>query len=453
MSDRFADIGLLDPLDFLAGDGVGLVGDAAHLSAMVRVEAALLGAFEDAGVGLEGGADAVARLASGLDLGAIAAAGAAGGNPVIPMLAALRSRLPGPVADLLHTGATSQDVVDSAAMLVAAAARARILTDLTAACAALAALADAERHTPAVARTVGQHAAPTTFGLRIAILLDGIGRAADALATLELPAQLGGSVGTLAVLTDRFGSDRAVAVRVAFAARLGLADRGAPWHVERTPILALGAALTGVVATTARLGLEVTFLAGTDVGEIALESADGDGGSSAMPQKRNPVPAVLLVGAGRRAPGLLSTLAVAAVAPGDRPAGEWHAEWQPLRELLRLATGSAAAAARVAAGLRPDRERMLANLDATGGAVHAERAQAALVPIAGSTGAARAVRDAIAAGGGFVDALLAEVGDVPGAADAVTRSTAVGGPAGLSDRFIDAVLSRSSSVRAQEAGA
>jgi 3-carboxy-cis,cis-muconate cycloisomerase len=443
----FADVGLLDPLGFLAGDDLDLVSDSAYLAAMVTVEAALLGAFEDSGVGVPGGAAAVENLVDALDIRAIGAASAAGGNAVIPLLAALRPLLPVPVAGLLHTGATSQDVVDSAAMVVAAAVRVRMLASLADARRALAALADAERHTPTVGRTLGQHAAPTTFGLRMAILLDGIGRAADALAAVDLPAQFGGSVGTLAVLVDRFGVDRALAVRGAFAARLGLTDRDAPWHVERTPILTVGAALATVIATTGRLGSEVTALAGTDFAEVVLESAPGEGGSSAMPQKRNPVPAVLLVGAARRAPGLLGTLVGAALGAGERAAGDWHAEWQPLRELLRLGLGSAAAAARVAADIRPDAARMARNLEATGGAVHAERAQAALVPIVGRTEAARLVRSAVAmpgpaVPGAFETALIAALGDNPVAAAAVRVACAVGGPIGLSDTFIDSVIAR-----------
>jgi 3-carboxy-cis,cis-muconate cycloisomerase len=341
---------------------------------------------------------------------------------------------------VLHLGATSQDVLDTATMLVAARTRATVEERLGPVVDRLSALADEHRTTPVAGRTLGQQAAPTTFGLRVAVLLDGLLRAARSLRALELPAQLGGSVGTLAVLVDLLGEDRAEQVRRGIAGRLGLADRPTAWHVERGPVAELGARLAVLVGSLGRLGLEIAQGARNEVGELDVVVPEGEGGSSAMPQKRNPVAAVLLVAGARRAPGLAATLLGAQLALDDRPAGDWHAEWQPLRELLRLAVEGAALAREAVDALTVGAERMRANLDLTRGALHAERAQWMLVPVFGRARAAELVRDALEEHD-FPAALLERVGRVdPALAARIRAVTTPGGRVGLSDRMIDAVL-------------
>lgn len=437
MSHLPFDVGLLDPA---GSDAAAIVGDEAYVRAMIDAEDALLGALAAVGAAPSGASGLGDQT---LDVAALAAAGRAGGNPVIPLLAALRSGASAEVRNALHRGATSQDILDTAAMLVAARARAQVGSALAPVLDGLAALAEETRHTPVAGRTLGQQAAPTTFGLRVAVLLDGITRAWRALEAVELAAQLGGSVGTLAVLTDELGAAQAEQVRRAYAERLSLAFRPVPWHVERSTVAALGAALAVLIGALGRLGLEIAQGARTELGELALDLAEGEGGSSAMPQKRNPVAAVLLVAAARRAPGLASTLLGAQLALDERPAGDWHAEWQPLRELLRLALESADLAAAAVQVLAVLDGRMRQNLDLSGGAIHAERAQWALVPFVGRARAAELVRAALQ-GDGFVERLTAAAREEPGAgSDAAERIRAVTssyGAVGLSDAMIDAAL-------------
>ena len=432
------DVGLLDPA---TGEAARLVGDAAYLEAMVDVEVALLGALAEVGAAPPSALTAdLGPVLAGLDPAALGAAGRSGGNPVIPLLARLRPALPEDLRDALHLGATSQDVIDSATMLVASRVRAALRTALRPVLERLAALADDHRATPVAGRTLSQQAAPTTFGLRIAVLLDGVLRAARSLDALELPAQLGGSVGTLAVLVDLLGEDRAEQVRGSFADRLGLARRPTVWHVERGPVAELGARLAVLVGALGRIGLEIAQGSRAELGELDVAVPEGEGGSSAMPQKRNPVAAVLLVAGARRAPGLAATLLGAQLALDDRPAGDWHAEWQPLRELLRLVVEGAALAHDAVGSLTVDAERMRANLETTHGALHAERAQWALVPAVGRARAAALVRDALAAPD-FVAALLDRLGgEDPALADRIRAVTRTGGPVGLADRIIDAVV-------------
>ncbi|MCU1571437.1 MAG: putative intramolecular lyase [Naasia sp.] len=430
------DAGLLDPA---SGGRAAVVGDEAYVRAMVDAEQALLTALAAAGAGPQGSTPTLADIP--LDLAEIASGGRASGNPVIPLLAALRKGASPEVRDLLHLGATSQDILDTAAMLVADRARREIGDALPGVLSRLSALADEHRAAVVAGRTLGQQAAPTTVGLRIAVLLDGIARAWEHLRVLELPAQLGGSVGTLAVLTDQLGPDATDRLRRAYAETLGLTFRPVPWHVQRGPVAELGAALAVLIGALGRLGLELAHGARTEIGELDVVVGEGEGGSSAMPQKRNPVAAVLLVAAGRRAPGLASTLLAAQLALDDRPAGDWHAEWQPLRELLRLAVESAELAQHAVDGLAVRPERALRNLELSGGAVHAERAQWALVPYVGRARASALVREALAHGA-FVDALTAAVQAEPnGGPDAAARIREVAateGAIGLSDSIIDA---------------
>jgi 3-carboxy-cis,cis-muconate cycloisomerase len=191
--------------------------------------------------------------------------------------------------------------------------------------------------------------------------------------------QFGGAAGTLASL-----GGAGPAVTALLADELGLAEPALPWHTNRQRIVQLAAALAGVCAAVGMIARNVTLLAQTEVAELAEGGdAPGQGGSSAMPHKRNPVVSVLILGCTRRAPGLLATLVAAAEQEHQRAAGAWHAEWETMSELLRL-TGSAASwSATLLSGLRVDTVRMRANLDAAGGLPLAEHVTAVLAPVLG----------------------------------------------------------------------
>lgn len=371
------DWGLLDPLGHAA-----ITGDDALLAAMVRVEVALIRAWGD---------DAPVFDVAAIDRAALIAGGRQHGNPVIALVEALRAQA-GDAATGVHRGATSQDVLDSAFMLVAADAVATVRASLVGAGADVAELADAQRATPMAGRTLSQHAAPTTFGARAAGWLEAITEAIEGLDALVLPVQFGGAVGTGAAI-EALGGDP-VFVRAALAAELGLADPGRAWHTDRIPIARLASAVGIVIGALGRIGADLVALGRTEVAEV--HTAD-EGRSSAMPQKRNPVSAVLLVAASRRSPQLVATLFGALESVDERPPGAWHAEWAALRSLLDLAVGSAAAAASTLAGVTVDTERMLANLALTGDAIHAESAK---------HGRADGTRTAVAVSGPIVDAAI-----------------------------------------------
>jgi 3-carboxy-cis,cis-muconate cycloisomerase len=315
------------------------VSDRAWLDAMVEAERAL-GRASGHGVELD---------ASALDLDAILAEGRAVGNPVEPLVRALREQAPD-----VHRGATSQDILDTAAMLVATRAVSLVLGELRGAASAAAALAGAHRSTPMAARTLLQQAVPTTFGYLAAQWTASLRGAGAALEALRLPAQLGGAAGTLAA----FGDD-GIAVKARFAEELGLADPPLPWHSDRRPVGELAAAVDAAAQAAAKIALDVVLLAQTEVGEVR-EAAGG--GSSTMPHKRNPARAVLARACARGAHAQAGLLTASGDHELQRAAGAWQAEWNALSELLALGGGAVAAVRECLEGLEVDAERMRANM-------------------------------------------------------------------------------------------
>jgi 3-carboxy-cis,cis-muconate cycloisomerase len=395
------DAGLLDPLRHGTRQTV-LTSDAAWLQAMVDVELALTRSLIDAGLVPEWMSAVCDTLtdAASLDLAAIAAAGRGGGNPVIPLvkhLGAAAEAAHAGASDHIHVGATSQDILDTAAMAIADRVTGELRILLTSLAGTLATLADDHRQTVMAGRTLGQQASPTSFGFVAAGWLDAVLSTREALDRVRagLPVQLGGAVGNLAVLTEIARSRRTDAapativeeVTAGFARRLGLANPALSWHTNRVIITELASVLAQAAGVVGAFALDVTVLSRTEVAEVSERLGTGEGGSSAMPHKRNPVTAVLITAAARQAPGLVATLYGSLLAEDQRPSGAWHAEWQPLRELERLALSAVAGAASLAERLDVDAERMRANLELTDGLVFSERVTTILAEALGKTAA------------------------------------------------------------------
>ena len=374
--------GLLAPL-FGSADVDATVSDASLLQAMLDAERGLARAEADRGVVPREAAEAIAAAcdARRFDPVALGRDADASGNPVVPLVRALAAHVPAAARPWVHHGATSQDILDTALVLVVARALDVLTPTLDASAAACAGLVEAHRATLMPARTLGQNALPTTFGLVAAGWLDSLGAAADRLDTCRagLSVQLGGAAGTLAGL-----GPAGVDVVRGLAAHLGLAEPTLPWHTHRQRILDIAGALGGAIAAAGKVALDVTLLARTEVGEVT-EGGAGRGGSSALPHKQNPVDAVLVVAAARRAPGLVGTLHAAALHEHERATGSWHAEWEPLRELVRLTGSAVARTRRLLHGLDVHADRMRANLDASGGLLMAESVASRLAPALGRT--------------------------------------------------------------------
>ncbi len=411
-----ADTGLLGPV--WAGSGlVELLADEAWVAAMLEVEVALartqarLGVIPAAAVEPIAAAAASARVdVAGL---AVRARGAA--NPVVELVRALTSAVrasgAGDAAEYVHLGSTSQDILDTAAMLLTARALRRTDAALCRVADALAGLAAEHRHTAMAARTLTQHAVPTTFGLKAAGWLHGVLDATDRLRhTLDtLPVQVGGAAGTLAAYVEYAGrvDGHAAALSEGVAAELGLRP-GPPWHTRRTPLVDVGWVVVTVTGALGKLALDVLGATRTEVGEV-VEPAGGT--SSAMPQKQNPVLATMIMSAARQAPAYAAMLGQSMLAEDERSPGGWQSEWQPLCAALRLAGGAAETAAQLVEGLRVVPERLAANLASTGGTVVAERLTVALAPVLGRTAAkdllGRLAGRAAAGDGTFDDLLRA----------------------------------------------
>jgi 3-carboxy-cis,cis-muconate cycloisomerase len=331
------------------------VADEAWLEAMLEVERALANAEAAAGVVPADAAAAIAEACvPGLfDIDALSEEGHSPGNPVEPLVRALRTQVGGDAARWVHFGATSQDVLDSAAMLVARKALRSIREQVDGVAAACARLAEAYRDTPMAGRTLLQQAVPTTFGLKAAGWLDGVVEARASLTAVVLPAQLGGAAGTLAPL-----GEQGVEVLRLFAEELELAEPTVPWHAQRAPIRRLAGALAGTAAASAKIGLDVVLLAQTELGEVS----EGSGGaSSTMPNKRNPVQAVLARACARGVRAQVAVL-VAGEHELERAAGAWQAEWGALSEALALTGGASAAIRECLDGLEVHTDRMRANM-------------------------------------------------------------------------------------------
>lgn len=384
------DLGLLSPVS-VGHDA--LLSDGFVLSTMIRVECALVAAYVEVGAAPRGARVEIDHVFGidekggasprGIDVDALVRDAVAGGNPVIPLVGALKAQVPAEHRAWIHRGATSQDILDTALMVVARRAVEQTRRSVANAAVWARQLATAHADEVSAARTLTQHAVPTTIGARAAIWARGLERAVVRLDALVFPAQLAGAGGTLASFVEITGStDAADALPAAFARALELDVPDAPWHVARWPVTEIGDALVQAIDALGKMAADVATLSRTEIGEV---SEGVGGGSSAMPQKQNPAEAVLIRSAALRAPHLGATLHLAsALAVDERPDGAWHSEWPTLRELLRLAVGASAHGSSLLAHLRVDAAAAAATVGLTGGRIVSERLRGVLVPLIGA---------------------------------------------------------------------
>lgn len=391
------------------GAAAARTSDAAVLRALLDAEAALARAHAAVGTApAEVAALITAACAGEYDVAAIGRAAGASGNPVVPLVHEIGRRLPTSATAHLHLGATSQDVMDTAWMLVARRSLAALDDDLAAVSETLATLARRHRDDVVSGRTLLQAATPTTFGLVAATWLVGVDGVRARLGTVAstLPVQLGGAVGTLAATgLDDAG---AAALLAAFAAETGLAEPVLAWHAVRLPVTDLAGALGATAGVVGKIAHDVVLSAQTEVGELC-EDEPGRGGSSTMPHKANPIAAISARASALRAPGLVATLFASLDSEHQRAAGGWHAEWLALRDLLRC-TGSAVSWLRASLdSLVVNVERMRRSVDPTS---TAEAVAGLLTPHLGRATAhelvARVTASARADGSPLAQALLAD---------------------------------------------
>ena len=368
---------------------------------MLEFEAALARAQAELGMipASAAGVIASACAVEHFDVDAIKRETAASSSAAIPLVNALTARVADIDIDIdtdaalyVHWGSSTQDVMDSAMMLQARSGLELLLDRLRAIGDELAMLTRRHRETLMVARTLSQHALPTTFGYKCALWLDALLSGAVELTRLKssLPLQFGGAAGTLAAY-----GDQGLALRDAVARQLHLAAV-LPWHTERTPVRKLAATLAMIAANAGKLGHDLILMMQTEVGELREGGGAGRGASTAMPHKRNPVAAVAVTAGAHRVPGQLAALFSCYDHSHERASGAWHAEWQSLREMFVTVGGMLEQLLVALQGLQVDTAAMHANLDRTRGLVMAEAVAMALSPALGRSAAQDLLKAAVA---------------------------------------------------------
>jgi 3-carboxy-cis,cis-muconate cycloisomerase len=374
-----------------------LFGAPSMLQSMLDFEAALARAQAGEGLIPKSAAKAIAGACKVelLDAAAIVAASRSAGSLAIPLvkqLTAAVARADAEAARHVHLGSTSQDVIDSAMVLATRRALALLERDLDRLIEALFALADAHGDAPLLARTLLQPAQVVSLGFKVANWLAPLLRGRERLraqAALALQLQLGGAVGTLSVLGEH---GPAVARRMADELRLRLPE--AAWHTQRDEWITLGAAVGVLCGSLAKIARDWSLLCQGEVGELAEPSAQGRGGSTAMPHKRNPVASMLALAAGQRVPLRIAALLGTMAQEHERGLGNWQAELAEWAQLFAATHGGLKALADAAAlGLEVDAARMRENIERQHGLVYAEALSARLAATLGKARAHALVED------------------------------------------------------------
>lgn len=358
-----------------------LFSDQSVLQAMLDFEVALARAEARVGVVPQDAAQAIAQAAKAesFDAAKLADETLRAGMLVIPFVKALteKVRADNPAAaGFVHWGATSQDVADTALILMLKRARTILSDDLSRLEVALRRLSKQHKNTVMLGRTLMQPAPPTTFGLKAAGWLGAIhrgGKRLEAAFEQTMVVQFGGASGTLASL-----GGKGIAVGRALAEELSLGFPDAPWHTHRDRLAALMCACGGLTGSLGKMARDISLLMQSEVSEAAEPSGPGRGGSSTMPHKRNPVGCMVTISAAHRVPGHVAAFLSAMVQEHERAAGAWQAEWPTVSALIQATGLAAASMAEVAEGLSVDPARMRANVEATGGVIFAERAMMVL---------------------------------------------------------------------------
>jgi 3-carboxy-cis,cis-muconate cycloisomerase len=368
-----------------------LFSDNAHLQFMLDVEAALACAESKLGLMPASVADAIGRAArvENLRLDYIAESTRRVGYPVVALVKELGRIAGDEAARWIHLGATTQDILDTALVLQLRGAFAIVRRDLIALARALADSAAKFRDTPIAGRTHLQHAVPTTFGLKCAVwaspLVNHLERL-DQAAPRILVVQLGGAAGTLSAL----GADGPAVVE-AFARELALGVPVQPWHAQRDGFAEAAALLGLICGSLSKFALDITLMMQTEVGEVSEPHEEGRGGSSTMPQKRNPIASEYIIGAARTVHALVPAMLGAMIADHERATGPWQSELLALPQCVALTAGALAQARSIAEGMTVDTERMGRNLKLTGGLIMAEAIATALTARIGRAAAEAAV--------------------------------------------------------------
>jgi 3-carboxy-cis,cis-muconate cycloisomerase len=403
-----------------------IFSDGAVLQAMLDFEVGLARAQARLGIIPSSAADAIAGAAQAgnFDPVVLARDTLRAGTPGIPLAKALTEqvRAANPeAAKYVHWGATSQDVADTALIVLLKKARPLLLADAARLQNGLEKCSDQHEHTVMLGRTLLQAAPPVTFGLKVAGWLGAIRRCRIRLENSfaeSLIVQFGGATGTLAAL-----GDRGIEVVRELSADLGLDSPDAPWHSHRDRLASLMCACGVMTGALGKIARDISLLMQNEVAEVSEPGGAGRGGSSTMPHKRNPIGSTLALAAANRVPGLVANFLSGMVQEHERGAGGWQAEWTTVAGIVQATGVALASMAEVAEGLSVDEKRMRQNIDSTHGLIFAERAMMLLAPVLGRDLAHKTIEEAtrksVSQGRHLVD-VLRELPEVTKVLDSAT---------------------------------
>ena len=405
-------IRLFDPL-FTSDAMRQVFSDRHRLQRMLDFEAALARALVESGIAPKSVIAAIESQchAELFDMESLARATALSGNVAIPMVRSLTelvAKTNPQAASFVHWGATSQDAIDTGLVLQMREALDFLDRDLESLSTSLARLAEAHKSTLIAGRTWLQQGPPVTFGLKVAGWLDAVERHRERVSHARkqvLVLQFGGAVGTLAAV-----GDRGLELAAALSRELKLELPEVPWHSHRDRLAEVAASLGLLVGSLGKIARDISLMSQTEIDEVVEPSGPGRGGSSTMPHKRNPVGSAVILAAALRVPALVSTVLTAMVQEHERGLGGWHAEWETLPEIFRLAAGALARTSEIVAGLEVHPEKMSRNLNVNRGLVLAEAVAFALRERLGKEKSHKiveeAARRAVKDGRDFADVLL-----------------------------------------------
>ncbi len=376
---------------FSTTEMAGVFSIEAHVRGMLAFEAALASAEARAGIIPEDAANIIARNCKVelFDVDVLYREAEAAGTPAIPLVRMLTAQIGDDAKKFVHWGATSQDAIDTALMLQMRGGIDLLVNGLLDVCEVCEKLAKQHKKTLMAGRTLLQQAVPITFGLKAARWLDMVVRQIYALRELRkrtLAVQLGGAAGTLASL-----GDKGVQIVDFLADELGLPVPDLPWHSERDRIGEIAGTLGVVAGAMAKIASDVALLAQTEINEASEVTMPGKGGSSAMPQKHNPVDATFAIAAARLAIGEVSVILSAMTQEHERAVGGWQAEWVALPNLFHYTSGAVEHVRGMIGDLKVDPARMKANVELTRGLIMAESLTMALALHVGRPEAQRIV--------------------------------------------------------------
>lgn len=375
-----------------------LFSDQSVLQAMLDFESALARAEARVGVIPRSAANAIRKAAKAetFDIANLAVATLRAGTPGIPLAKALTDKVRTTDADAagyVHWGATSQDVADTALVLLLKRAEPILSEDLVRLRRALRKLSQEHKQTVMLGRTLVQPAPPITFGLKAAGWAASVQRSKENLDSAFSPVlvlQLGGASGTLASL-----GKKGVDVARVLAGELKLGFPEAPWHTQREALATLMCACGVLTGSLGKIARDISLLMQAEIAELAEPGGNGRGGSSTMPHKRNPIACTLTLAAAQRVPGLVASFLSGMVQEHERGAGGWQAEWPTVGSIIQATGLAVASMAEVAEGLTVNAARMRSNIEATHGAIFAERAMMLLGAKLGRDVAHKILQDAL----------------------------------------------------------